>query len=162
MKDGRPFTVLSLDLGFVIIIVVLFQPSISDKLWRECHFQRVIFWSHLEKVEASRQVFDRLFTLESHDLMHILWIIAGIWFFNGFEFLHNMLIVVLMFRISDIPCICRAVRRSSVRNIQYGCRSRNCYPYPGMQTLFIQTVRQCSFGIRVSWIKESIHASICV
>ena len=145
MKDGRPFTVLSLDLGFVIIIVVLFQPSISDKLWRECHFQRVIFWSHLEKVEASRQVFDRLFTLESHDLMHILWIIAGIWFFNGFEFLHNMLIVVLMFRISDIPCICRAVRRASVRNVQYGCRSRNCYPYPGMQTLFIQTVRQCSF-----------------
>ena len=140
MKDGRPLFVLSLNLGFVIIIVVLFQPSNFDKLWRECHFQRVIFWSHLEKVEANRQVFDRLFTLEFHDLMHILWIIAGIWFFNGFEFLHNMLMVVLMFRISDIPCICGAVRRSSVRNVQYGCRGRNCYPYPGMQTLFIQMV----------------------
>ena len=85
MKDGRPFIVLSLDLRFVIIILVLFQPSIFDKLWRACHFQRVIFWSHLEKVEASRQVFDRLFTLESHDLMHILWIIAGIWFFQWFR-----------------------------------------------------------------------------
>ena len=149
MKDGRPLFVLSLNLGFVIIIVVLFKPSIFDKLWRACHFQRVIFWSHLEKVEANRQVFDRLFTLESHDLMHILWIIAGIWFFNGFEFLHNMLIVVLMFRISDIPCICGAVWRSSVRNVQYGCRGRNCHPYPGMQTLFIQTVREFSFGIIV-------------
>ena len=148
MKDGRPLFVLSLNLGFVIIIVVLFQPSNFDKLWRECHFQRVIFWSHLEKVEASRQVFDRLFTLESHDLMHILWIIAGIWFFNGFEFLHNMLIVVLMFRILDIPCICGAVRRSSVRNVQYGCRGRNCYPYPGMQFSFIQMV------IRVKGVNE--------
>ena len=148
MKDGRPLFVLSLNLGFVIIIVVLFQPSIFDKLWRECHFQRVIFWSHLEKVEANRQVFDRLFTLEFHDLMHILWIIAGIWFFNGFEFLHNMLMVVLMFRISDIPCICGAVRRSSVRNVQYGCRGRNCYPYPGMQFLFIQMVIRVFFCIK--------------